>query len=189
MKTVHRERGGRRNEWKDRERGRKTGEERRVHTESKGMENAETSRNSGGTSAAAAHQPRSCGGGARGRGSVAQTRGGMYCERKALRQRGERYGEEDGRGKDGEHAESRSGNLGNRRDVLGFHLERGRGPRRRLRCERTRSVENRRILKRHQQLRQELQRNNNGNNPAILRSPDFVSGPRARVGAKRVAKR
>lgn len=30
--------------------------ERRVHTESKGMENAETSRNSGGTNAAAAHQ-------------------------------------------------------------------------------------------------------------------------------------
>lgn len=149
------------------------------------MENAETSRNSGGTSAAAAHQPGAGGGGG---GSVAQTRGGMYCERKALRQRGERYGEEDGRGKDGGLAESRSGNLGNRRDVLGFHLEGGGGLRRRLWCERTRSVENRRILKRHQQLRQQLQRNNNnnGNNPAILRSPDFEEWTaRARVGAKR----
>lgn len=83
-------------------------------------------------------------------------------------------------------AESRSGNLGNRRDVLGFHLGGGGGLRWRLWCERTRSVENRRILKRHQQLRQQLQRNNNnnGNNPAILRSPDFQEWT-ARARARR----
>lgn len=93
-------------------------------------------------------------------------------------------------------AESRSGNLGNRRDVLGFHLERGGRELRQtswLWYQRTRSVENRRILKRHHRAATttttQLQRNNNnnGNNPVILRSLDFKSGLResARVGAKR----